>query len=153
MAWEEVTILGDARFWLVFTVLTIALYKILPKKALHYLYFNVVPAAAIATAFSEALKLIVRSPRPCAGIPWCPDEFSFPSGHAVVAFAVFTSIYLGIGKKEKKHLAIFIIPALVAVSRVALGVHRVEDVIAGGIIGIAFAFGYSKAYERFWPKK
>lgn len=151
--WEEITILGDARFWALFTALTLLVYWIVPRKPLRYLYFAVIPATAIAALFSELSKAIVQSPRPCAGLAWCPGDFSFPSGHVVIAFAAFTAIYLGFEKPEKRHLLIFIIPALVAISRVALGVHRVEDVIAGGIIGVAFAFGYVKTYLQIKGKK
>lgn len=58
---------------------------------------------------------------------------SFPSGHAALAFAIavvgqiiFPSIY---------GVWLFICAALVGLSRVAVGVHYLLDVIAGAIIG------------------
>lgn len=153
MVWEEITILGDFRFWVVFALLTLLLYKILPKKTLRFLYFVIMPAMVFATIVSEALKLLVQSPRPCAGLGWCIEGYSFPSSHAVVAFAAFTSIYLGLGWRDKRHLAIFIIPALIAISRVIVGVHRVEDIVAGSAIGIVFAFGYMRVYEHLKERR
>lgn len=59
--------------------------------------------------------------------------YSFPSGHTALAFAIaavgqiiFPSIY---------GIWLFICAALVGLSRVAVGVHYLLDVIAGAIIG------------------
>lgn len=153
LVWDEITILGDFRFWVVFAALTLLLYRVLPRKFLRKLYFVVMPATVLAAAFSEGLKELVQSPRPCTGFDLCPEGFSFPSSHAVIAFAAFTAIYLGFEKRKRKYLLIFIIPVLVAISRIAVGVHRAEDVVAGSAIGAAVAFGYLKAYQRIRPGK
>ena len=61
------------------------------------------------------------------------SEFSFPSGHATVAAATATGLWLTRGKK---YLA-FSIPyvALMAASRNYFMVHYPTDVIAGSVIG------------------
>jgi undecaprenyl-diphosphatase len=61
-----------------------------------------------------------------------PDQFSFPSGHTITAFAV--AISLSIFYPEM--LASLLFCALsVAASRILLGMHFLTDVIAGAAIG------------------
>lgn len=92
------------------------------------------------------LKKVTGRRRPCAMEPHCwahllpPDQFSFPSGHTITAFAVAVSLS-------------FFYPALaagllfcavsVAASRILLGMHFLSDVVAGALIGSML--GYSAA--------
>jgi undecaprenyl-diphosphatase len=76
--------------------------------------------------------------RPCAVEPSCwskllpPDQFSFPSGHTITAFAVCTPIVL-----QYPHAApgILFCAVSIAASRIILGMHFLSDVVAGGAIG------------------
>jgi undecaprenyl-diphosphatase len=65
------------------------------------------------------------------------DPHSFPSGHAARAFLLAT-IASGLGPPA---LAIFlwIWAPLVALARVAMGVHYLSDVVAGAFFGIIIA--------------
>ncbi len=71
------------------------------------------------------------------------DRFSFPSGHALhaVAYAIILSHHY-----PQLTLALWAFVALVAASRVALGLHYPSDVVAGGMIGAAVA-----AIILAWP--
>jgi membrane-associated phospholipid phosphatase len=63
---------------------------------------------------------------------------SFPSGHATVAFALFTGILLLTpNKKWKIFFALCAIAG--AFSRVYLSQHFITDIFAGSIIGFAFS--------------
>jgi len=84
------------------------------------------------------LKHTIGRPRPfvaCSDIRACVhalDKFSFPSGHTLhaVAFAVvFTWHFPLMGA------ALAPMVVLIAVSRVALGMHYPSDVAAGAVIG------------------
>lgn len=99
-------------------------------------------ASLIALAVQKALKRRYARLRPCltAGGPAqrapIPDAGSFPSGHTLHAFmaaVVVSSLFPA--------LAVLYVPAalLVAVSRVALGVHYPSDVAAGGVLGSLLA--------------
>lgn len=64
------------------------------------------------------------------------DYFSFPSGHTLHA-VVFTCMTLA----YYPTLAMLVIPfsAMVAISRVVLGLHYPSDVLAGAVIGLAMS--------------
>lgn len=63
---------------------------------------------------------------------------SFPSGHTTLAFSVM--LYLALTVKQLSlQLYCLLIAVLVGYSRVYLAQHFVEDVLAGSLIGAAFA--------------
>jgi undecaprenyl-diphosphatase len=99
-------------------------------------------AAATGVAIFLTLKKLAGRRRPCAFEPHCwatllpPDQFSFPSGHTITAFAVAISLThfypdLTVG---------LVFCALsVAASRILLGMHVLSDVVAGAAIGTLVA--------------
>jgi len=94
----------------------------------------------------QRLKKAINRKRPCALEPHCwatllpPDQFSFPSGHSITAFAFAMSL----GEFYPAMFAGLLFCALsVAVSRVLLGMHFLRDVIVGSLMGIGL--GYSAA--------
>lgn len=94
----------------------------------------------------KILKRAVGRRRPCALEPHCwanllpPDQFSFPSGHSITAFAVATA--LGTFYTPAVPVLMFCASS-VAVSRVFLGMHFLSDVIAGS--GLGAVLGYVTA--------
>lgn len=101
--------------------------------------------AVLAGIFSfKILKRAVGRKRPCAIEPHCwahllpPDQFSFPSGHSITAFAVAVS--LGIFYPSASPVLLFC-AASVAVSRVLLGMHFLSDVVVGS--GVGAGLGYA----------
>ena len=65
------------------------------------------------------------------------DPHSFPSGHAARAFLIAT-IAAGLGPAGLA-LALWIWAPLVALARVAMGVHYLSDIVAGALFGIVLA--------------
>jgi undecaprenyl-diphosphatase len=112
--------------------------------------YEAIRAAALAvlvgTLIFKVLKRAVGRKRPCAIQPHCwatllpPDQFSFPSGHSITAFAV--AISLGAFYPPALPVLMFCASS-VAVSRVVLGMHFLSDVIAGSALGAAL--GYAAA--------
>jgi undecaprenyl-diphosphatase len=65
------------------------------------------------------------------------DRYSFPSGHTMHAVA-FT--WLAMCAYPELGWILIPLATLIAISRVALGLHYPSDVLAGGAIGAALAF-------------
>lgn len=65
------------------------------------------------------------------------NDFSFPSGHTLVAFEFFAVIYLMPTKKIYKIMT-GILALLMGFSRLYLYVHYPSDVLAGMLLGILF---------------
>jgi undecaprenyl-diphosphatase len=110
--------------------------------------FPAVASGTIASALGVAIFLRLKKAagrlRPCAFEPHCwatllpPDQFSFPSGHTITAFAVTVSL----GRFYPELSSGLLFCALcVAASRILLGMHFLSDVIAGAAIGMLLAYG------------
>jgi undecaprenyl-diphosphatase len=94
---------------------------------------------AVNTA-QVALKHAFRRTRPMGPVSWwdihAPDQFSFPSGHTMNAFAVATLVTVHVPVAAP--LA-FAVAASVGASRVVLELHYVSDVAAGATLGTVLA--------------
>ena len=98
--------------------------------------------APIAGAYSNIIKRVVALPRPAAVLS--PDQIhvigetlrsnSFPSGHAVTAFALAATIVFA--SRRPRVVALWMVPLaiLIALSRIAVGAHWPAD-LAGGAAG------------------
>lgn len=95
----------------------------------------------------NVLKLGFNRPRPQI-FAWGTHAVSssFPSGHAMSAAIVYTTVAYLATRLQKSHLgrlltmgAGALIVMLICVSRVYLGVHYPSDVIAGVTVGLAWA--------------
>ncbi|HVA64573.1 MAG TPA: phosphatase PAP2 family protein [Terriglobales bacterium] len=96
-------------------------------------------AAGLALASFMVLKRLFRRPRPCAHWPhaWARvrayDEFSFPSGHSLTAFAIATALLLFY--PDLRSLLLFCALSI-ALSRLLLGLHFLSDVLVGSALGV-----------------
>ncbi len=94
----------------------------------------------LAEGVQSTLKVWVERDRPPlqnpdpAPLVALPSTYSFPSGHAVVAFACATVISFAL---PRLRWPLYALAALIAFSRVYVGVHYPGDVAAGAVIGIA----------------
>ena len=110
--------------------------------------FYAVGAAALSAGIGIALFLRLKKAtgrkRPCAFEPHCwatllpPDQFSFPSGHTITAFAVSISLSLFFPSLA---IGLIFCALSVAASRIMLGMHFLSDVVAGAAIGTGLAYG------------
>ncbi len=136
---EGLTYAGS--FGIVWLVLAVALSGFSWRRP--WLALRVAVTILIAEMVSGLLKLWVDRDRPPLANPdpdtlvRLPATGSFPSGHATVAFACATTIALAVPRLA---LPLFALAALVAWSRVYVGVHYPLDVLAGAILGVALAF-------------
>jgi undecaprenyl-diphosphatase len=72
-----------------------------------------------------------------------PDSSSFPSGHAATAFAAATAVGVLHPRLRAPLLAL---AAIVALSRVYLGVHYWSDIVVGGLLGAAIGLAAAWAF-------
>lgn len=91
------------------------------------------------------LKRVSHRRRPCELEPHCwasilpPDQFSFPSGHTITAFAI--ALTLG-SFYPAFQVPLLVIAAGIAASRIILGMHFLSDVLAGSVIGVLLAYTF-----------
>ncbi|MFW9865646.1 MAG: phosphatase PAP2 family protein [Candidatus Thorarchaeota archaeon] len=109
---------------------------------------NLALSLLITHYMNQIFKSIFKDPRPAPN-EHQPDEFietsyGFPSGHAQTAVGFWG--YIGYEFKDKyKYKRIQIVPCvisviifLVAISRIIIGVHDLQDMIGGLLLGIGF---------------
>ncbi len=95
-------------------------------------------SVAVGIAVFLSLKRATGRRRPCAIEPhrWAtllpPDQFSFPSGHTITAFAAASSLQVFYPQLAP---GLYFCGASIAISRVLLGMHFASDVAAGALIG------------------
>ena len=99
-------------------------------------------AVSTGIAIFLTLKKSAKRRRPCAFEPHCwatllpPDQFSFPSGHTITAFAVAVSLS---HYYPDLTFGLVFCAVSVAASRILLGMHFLSDVVAGAVIGSLLA--------------
>ncbi|MGB7022875.1 MAG: phosphatase PAP2 family protein [Candidatus Acidiferrales bacterium] len=100
-------------------------------------------AVLAGTTLFVLLKRVSHRKRPCEIEPHCwasilpPDQFSFPSGHSITAFAL--ALVLGSFYPEFQ-VPLLVVAANIALSRIILGMHFLSDVLAGSAIGILIGY-------------
>jgi membrane-associated phospholipid phosphatase len=104
-----------------------------------------------ALALVVLTKGLFGMPRPPESVQLVlEDGNGFPSGHATGAAAFYGGLaaLLNVGTRRRRWLAAGGLIALVAFTRLALGVHYLVDVVAGVALGLAFAAGMVEMTRR-----
>jgi membrane-associated phospholipid phosphatase len=111
-------------------------------------------AAAVAEGLTVLLKHVTERARPPLADPGIealvtlPESTSFPSGHAATAFAAATAVGV---LHPRLRVPLLTVAALVALSRVYLGVHFWSDVLVGSLLGVAIGFLTVRLFQRDRP--
>jgi len=133
------TRLGDGWLWLAAAAVLVAS----GNRGLPVLSAGAV-SAGLANVLLFCIKGRVRRARPCGRanarhldvdpLGWLPsDRFSFPSGHALNAFAIGSVIALAFPLVA---LPVLGLAGSVAASRVVLRLHWLSDVLVGALVGL-----------------
>jgi undecaprenyl-diphosphatase len=107
-----------------------------------WLWTRVGAAILVAESLTGAMKQWFERDRPPVADPDpptlvdLPGTYSFPSGHAAVSFACATVLALAV---PRLRWPLYTLAALIAFSRVYVGVHFPFDVLAGAVLGVAIA--------------
>lgn len=136
--WTAWTQLGNERFLLVLLLLVSRRY---PE-----IIWVVILSAVVGVAYSRGLKHLVDAVRPPGAIPNDLFEIigppyhhhSFPSGHSTSIFLV-AGVLSAFTRDWKTRILIFIVASVSGFSRVAVGVHWPQDVVAGAFGGLLSA--------------
>jgi len=111
----------------------------------------------ITNLFKDGFKRL----RPCHEVgltdimrqvkPGCGGKYGYFSGHASNSFAMATFFVVLFARHLKWLRWLFLVAALVAYSRIYIGVHYPLDVISGTCFGILGGWLFAKLYLRFIP--
>ncbi len=122
------------------TILVLILLIILKKENIYKLILTV----STTVLLNQALKHLIRRPRPDHVRLVSEKGFSFPSGHSMISIAVYGFliylVYNNIKNKFLKTILIILLVILIlgiGISRIYLGVHYPTDVLAGYFLTIS----------------
>ncbi|WP_227353223.1 phosphatase PAP2 family protein [Haladaptatus salinisoli] len=134
-AFVYVTQLGDA--WFLFVLLSLLYWFGDDRERWGF----VLGATLGALALTLLLKGLFGLPRPRAALQFVhASGYGFPSGHAIGSTVVWGLLALSI-ERSHHHVRVAVaatVVALVALSRLVIGVHFAVDVIVGVLVGLAY---------------
>lgn len=122
----------------VFAAFFITLFILLVTWNLKWIFFLIVPVVAFTVV--TIMRNVMNSPRPFERFKYTPlvkhgRGKSFPSRHTASAVIIgMACLYVNIGYG----IAMLIIAAIVAVTRILTGVHHIIDVLFGVLISVGF---------------
>ena len=142
---EGITILGEETLVILFVV---ALWFAVDSRLAQKMFFVTICSMGL----NGVVKNIAQVPRPFdKGIVPVRQEtatgFSFPSGHTQ-NFSTWSTLFAIEFKKTWLTVLVAVFIALVAFSRLYLGVHYPSDVIVGVALGVGMAFLGNYLFER-----
>jgi undecaprenyl-diphosphatase len=152
-----ITDLNKQRMVLVFVAVLLLWMLIRGKRHVRIAAFLLIMTIVVSDQFSSSvIKYWFERPRPCHSLHnvhllvSCGSGFSFPSSHAVNNFAAALILTFFFPRQK---WWFFGFAAMVAFSRVYVGVHYPSDVIGGAVIGICCAGSVLLVFialERLW---
>ncbi|MDD3402547.1 MAG: phosphatase PAP2 family protein [Hespellia sp.] len=169
--WKAITSLGNKGwFWIV-----LSLVLCIPKKTRVAGITGLLALIIGVLITNVCLKNVVARIRPYEAVDGLQrlirrqKDFSFPSGHSCASFAAAAAYYrtlpgalAGNGKEDRKHcekadryemrgkicgIAALALAALIAFSRLYVGVHYPSDVLAGILIGCFSAWAANRIVQ------
>jgi membrane-associated phospholipid phosphatase len=156
VAMETLSTIG--RWWMYLPVF-LAIAGWLLWRRLTRLAVFVAVTVGVSPGINDLVKSVVHRARPVLANPVAHESgASFPSGHAqaaVVGYAVLLLVFLPVLHGAVRRVAICVAVLMVlgiGLSRVALGVHYVSDVLAGYLLGAAWVAAMIASFN-IWRQK
>ena len=157
----EITALGTGTV-VIMVVAVAALFLVLTQH--KYSAILLLASTSGGIVLNGVLKLGFNRPRPSLFVPAVHTvSSSFPSGHAMSAAIVYSTVaYLAARLHRRRWarwlimIAALLLIVLISASRLYLGVHYPSDVIAGAAIGLAwagFCMATLEAIQKFWLRR
>lgn len=147
--WKFITLFGDAGiFWIILTLILL-----IRKRTRRTGLACTISLVLDFVVVNVLIKNLVARPRPYDLFPHIESlagrmsDYSYPSGHTAAAFAC--SLVLVRMLPKKYGIPLVVLSALIAFSRLYLGVHYPTDVIGGFLIGCLTSWIGCKVVRRF----
>jgi len=131
-------------------VVVLVLYLVLVKNRIKVIVHLIFLTGALY--YMTVLKQILEEGRPfwttskIQQLEWfCPLSFGNPSGHSCVVFVLYEpmiSDVFGCGPKKIWTYVWLFISIMVMISRMYLGAHSLDQIVFGGLLGLAFLVYY-----------
>ena len=155
-------LVSEKWFWIpLYVIFLYFLYKNFNKKSLFYILLFVALGITASDQIANIFKFGFERLRPChdpslEGLlreVTCGGKFGFYSAHSSNSFFVATYLTILLGKKIKQlPYFLFVWAAIVAYSRVYLGMHFPGDIIIGAIMGILLALFFGTLAKKVIKK-
>ncbi|MEM1264075.1 MAG: phosphatase PAP2 family protein [Pseudomonadota bacterium] len=155
---QGITFMGGVEGYLIVIAF---LYTVFKKR----IAINASLVVLITMIANHLLKSIIQNPRPFTADGsyvemWAVSasqaaelaaEFSTPSGHAMAA-AAFYAYLLGQVRSTAARFTMTATIVLIGLSRPVLGVHYVEDILLGWVLGVGMAVLATSHVDRTWER-
>lgn len=151
-------LVSEKWFWIpLYVIFLYFLYKNFTKKSLFYILLFVALGITASDQIANIFKFGFERLRPCHDPSLegllrevkCGGKFGFYSAHSSNSFFVATYLTMLLGKKIKQlPYFLFVWAAIVAYSRVYLGMHFPGDIIVGAIMGILLALFFGTLAKK-----
>ena len=155
-------LVSEKWFWIpLYIIFLYFLYKNFNKKSLFYILLFVALGITASDQIANIFKFGFERLRPCHDPSLegllrevkCGGKFGFYSAHSSNSFFVATYLTILLGKKIKQlPYFLFVWAAIVAYSRVYLGMHFPGDIIIGAIMGILLALFFGTLARKVIKK-
>ncbi|WP_374451282.1 phosphatase PAP2 family protein [Cloacibacterium normanense] len=155
-------LVSEKWFWIpLYVIFLYFLYKNFNKKSLFYILLFVALGITASDQIANIFKFGFERLRPCHDPSLegllrevkCGGKFGFYSAHSSNSFFVATYLTILLGKKIKQlPYFLFVWAAIVAYSRVYLGMHFPGDIIIGAIMGILLALFFGTLAKKVIKK-
>ena len=155
-------LVSEKWFWIpLYIIFLYFLYKNFNKKSLFYILLFVALGITASDQIANIFKFGFERLRPCHDPSLegllrevkCGGKFGFYSAHSSNSFFVATYLTMLLGKKIKQlPYFLFVWAAIVAYSRVYLGMHFPGDIIVGAIMGILLALFFGTLAKKVIKK-
>ena len=155
-------LVSEKWFWIpLYVIFLYFLYKNFNKKSLFYILLFVALGITASDQIANIFKFGFERLRPCHDPSLegllrevkCGGKFGFYSAHSSNSFFVATYLTMLLGKKIKQlPYFLFVWAAIVAYSRVYLGMHFPGDLIVGAIMGILLALFFGTLARKVIKK-
>ena len=132
----------------IFVILVVALLFIAEKRTSKRI--KIISALLLVAVLTFGIKYIMAVDRPCAllDVSYCPEEYSFPSIHAAIAFTLMISFL------DKKTYPWFVLFALfISFSRLHLAVHSFRDIAGALPIALISYYVMDILWRHYHEKK